>query len=67
MGGPRKAECRIGTLNIRGGLEDTVHDLVDVMTERRLDVLCVMEIKRNGSVVGPQSLDSLMVWCTTKS
>lgn len=33
------------------GLDDKMNDFIDVMIERCLDVLCVMESKRKGSDV----------------
>lgn len=48
-GGTRRAECRIGTWNVRGGLRDKMNELIDLMNERCLDALCVTETKRKGS------------------
>jgi exonuclease III len=55
-GGKRAAECRFATLNVRGGMNEKIDEVCDLMTERKIDVLCLNETKRKGkdmSMHGP--------------
>ncbi|GBP82341.1 hypothetical protein EVAR_90976_1 [Eumeta japonica] len=45
----KTGEVRFGILNMCGGMDDKIDDVCQLMKDMRLDILCVNEIKRNGS------------------
>ncbi|XP_063543201.1 uncharacterized protein LOC134751686 [Cydia strobilella] len=47
-GDKRLAESRFDTLNVGGGMEDKLNEVLQMMDERKIDILCVNETKRKG-------------------
>ena len=45
-GEERFMESRFATLNVRGGMNEKIDEVCQMMSERRIDVLCVNETKR---------------------
>ncbi|XP_050668170.1 craniofacial development protein 2-like [Leptidea sinapis] len=50
-GGKWASECRFATLNVRGGMNEKLDEIYELMNERKLDVLCVNETKRKGKEI----------------
>ena len=44
-----KTQLKITTWNVRGGMEEKFNELLDVMDERDLDVICATETNRKGN------------------
>ena len=44
-----RTELQIATWNVRGGMKEKMNELLDVMDDRDLDVVCVTETKRKGN------------------
>ena len=52
--GKWRTELQIVMWNVRGGMEQKMNELLDVMDDAHMDVVCVIEIKRMDTIVsGP--------------
>ncbi|CAK1580622.1 unnamed protein product, partial [Parnassius mnemosyne] len=61
-GGRWRTECRVGTWNVRGGMRDKTNELIEIMKERELDVVCMSETKRKGSGTEELPGGALALW-----